>query len=66
MSFTFFPKIAIAIGDEFDILFSNGSASVEPTILYSSTSSSSIYLISTVEPILTSELSPSFITVAFY
>ena len=38
------PNRAFPIGDSFDILFSNGSASLVPTIVYSSSSSSPSYL----------------------
>ena len=50
---TLWSNNAFAIGDSLEILLSNGSASCDPTILYSSSSSSSTYLIETVFPIPT-------------
>ncbi len=52
--------IAIAIGLSLEILLLDGSASLEPTILYSSISSSSTYLIFTVVPSDTLSVLPFF------
>ena len=50
---TTFPRRALPIGDSFDILDSEGSASAEPTIVYSSSSTSSVS--ASLNSILTTE-----------
>jgi hypothetical protein len=62
---TFKPIIAFAIGDSFDILLAKGSASLLPTIEYSSSSSSSTYSKVTLVPIDTTSVSTLVITTAF-
>jgi len=62
---TFKPIIAFAIGDSLDILLAKGSASLLPTIEYSSFYSSSTYSKVTLVPIDTTSVSTLVITTAF-
>ena len=59
------PKSALPIGDSFEILFSARLTSVEPTIVYSTSSSNSISCNFTVFPIWTVFVSISFSSITF-
>ena len=61
----FLPRSALPIGDSLDILFSAKLTSVEPTMVYSTSSSNSSSCNNTVFPIWTVFVSISFSSIIF-